>query len=687
MIQAGEDKAMLTQVLGKLNALPPGSVGEFTPGEIHALRSVLAARHAEPLGDKERGFLARVQSVVEAHTASAAHAAEVQRRKNVLLRGAIDKSLQGRAAEVSSVERALIVNTAAQLDAIADPSESHLRLRALVVDALKALEMPRDRPPPESPAADAGAPQTARPEAGAAQGPLDAEIFFAEGVRTRLREYADIPLDINARVIEHEGDVEISGNVPDDVALVVKEGGVIIHGQCGGSILATGPIAVHGNIAGPWTISATGNIHCERVLGGANLYAPHEKITCASMERPGRIFSGISIEVSHDVRGGLLIAPTISVAGAFRGAQAQVLKSLVCGHIEGDAREPAQVAFRNFLSAEDYHLDVSDQAWHHARELSRFRFRSAVGHAILDCVAADLRAVQLARLYTASGKPGIDLKSLRSLQAKAAYLAVTVAVGELLEQVLLEAMEMEGDAEATALVAGTDEAQAAVKFVERELALLSDDLTREPKILAATAAKHLANIAKKARDCAGNRDALEESGHVLLTRLTEWRSLLDAATLALGETAGPLRDAVGAQLYNERNPATLERAVDEAMLALGHAANSVTMRSLKALAERYKINHATYTQGVSEVAAELARIEVLLANEEGIQMGDGRRGERYVRADRFGPHVIVAASPGLAAPHSGGDDHTEGRVVRVDRELPGAARFCCDGLVVRRRML
>lgn len=675
MPDAGEDKALLARVLGKVNDLPPGDVGVFSAEEIQLLRGVIASRKAATLSARERGFIAHVQEVVVAHTAPPEDEAEALRRKNMLLRVAIDKCLQGRVAELEEVESALIQNTAARLDDITDPSESHLRLRGLVFEALRAIEIIRN-----------ATPETIAPLGADALAVVDAESFFEGGTRTRLREYAEIPLEINARVVEHEGDIEISGNVPDDVALIVKEGRVVVRGQCDGSILADGAIEVHGNIAGPWTVSTSGSIQCDRVLGGANLYAPHEKITCAAMERPGRIYSGVEIEVTQDVRGGTLIAPIISVSGALRGAQAQVMKSLICAHIEGDAREPAQVTFRNLLSALDYRMDVSDEAWHLAREVARFRFRNAVGSAMLACLGAEICNVQRARIFALSGKHGLDLKSLRTLQAKAAYLQMTIVIGELLEQVLLEAAELEGDEQATALISGTDEAQAAVKFLEREVAHLSDDLTREPKALVVSAAKHLANLAKKARDCAGNRPVLEECAHALLLRLTEWRDLQGGAQHGLGESADTLRAVVGVELYDTLDPAQLAHAVAEATHAAGAAANVPLLRSLKALAERYNISHSTYTHGAAEVATELARLEARMASERSIQLGEGRHGDRFVRAERFGPHVIVATSPGLAAPSPGGMDHEAGRVVRIDRELPGPATYRCDGLQVRRQM-
>lgn len=674
------DKGLLAQALAKVNAVAPGASPALTTEEIQALRAFVVAKAGQPLTDREQEFVGRVRAVVEAEADAAAEALDTERRKNAMLRSAIDKCLHGEAATLDPAEREILGNTAAQLDAIADPSASHLRLRGLVMQAVQALAALADAQLGSGPLVEA-----IRAEA-APDGivRVDAEQLFAGGTRTRLREYAEIPLDISARIVEHTGPLEITGSIPDGAALIVKDGGVTVHGQSGGSILAGGPIEVKGNIAGPWTVSTIGAVQCERVLGGANLYAPHAKIVCTAVERPGRIYSGVGIEVAQEVRGGTLIAPEITVGGAVRGAHLEVLRSVVCGALAGEPREPAQVVFRAMLSAEDYHAEAGDETWALAREVSRFRFREEVGRAMLACIRADFCNTLCARLYLAGGHAGADIKAMRAHGSRAAYLGVAIAIGEMLEQVILESVEARGDDEAYALTSGTDECQQAVKFLERDAGHLTDDLVRETKSLITMACKHLLNQAKKVRELGGNRAGMEEAVQTLIARLAEWREQRAAAAQALSGYLPELRTAIGADHVDETNPMRLMPAVNAASQGLGAAGLTPVMRALKVISERYLIGLQTYEQGAADVTSERERLESRLASDPTFIMGGGRRAPREVRAGSCGPHVVIAANPGLAVPAAGTDTPQTGRVLRVDRELPGAVHVQADGLLVRR---
>lgn len=671
MIDIADNRKVLTEALAKLNALPPGASGEFHPDELTALRHFIVGQTSEAQSERESSFYRRIEEILRLH-AHQTPPGGAEQRKNLLLRAAIDKCLRGEATTLTVVEISVLESTATQLDALVDPSASHIRLRGLVSTAMTAyLALQELRL--------ATAPHTGNCRC------VQAEVFFANaGTRARICEFGEIPIETHARVVEHEGDLEIHGNVPHDVALMIREGTVTIHGQCDGSILATGTIHVRGNIAGPWAISLDADIQCERILGGANVLAPVGMVSCAAIERAGRLFAGSNIQVSQDTRGAHLTAPAIHVGGTIRGSHTQAISSLTCGAIEGDAREPATVVFRNVLSSEDYNLPLTDETLNLLRDTIRFRFRDAVGESMLETLRADCCGVQFTRLYVLSGKSGgVDVPGLRGLQSKAAFLATTLTISGMLEQVLLEALELEGDAHAATLKSGCDECQLAVKFLEREVTQLNEELTRDTKFVVLTACKHLANNAKKIIDKTGDRAGLEEAGQILLARIHEWRMLRQATDSALAEVHADLRNVIGG-LVLETDPTRLTHTVNTAVNAAGGAGNTGQMRVLKASAERYTIAIAQYTVGAAEVANERKRLEGQVAENPHLFLAGGRNATRLLKADRVGPHVVLSTSPGLPMPAPGGPEVDHGRIIRVDRPLPSGATFTCDGLTLRR---
>ena len=674
----------LMDALAKVNALPAGEAGSFTPDELHVLRA-FAGRPADQLGERERLFHHRVTEVLRHHTSSEPTVLELERRKNAFLRTAIDKCMQGQALELSEEELRVLKSTASQLDTLTDPSASHLRLRGLVHEALVALAQAETQgvrgmedfaPVIRTPKAAA--------QAVAPAGGQNADTFFEGGTRARIREFAEIPIETNARVIEHQGDVVIDGGVPDDVTLVVKEGGVTVHGQCAGNVLATRTVAVHGSISGAWTVSTDGDIRCDRVLGGANLVARFGTVYCQSMERPTRVYAGKAINVDGDARGGHLTAPEISIGGALRSAHVQILDQLRCGALEGEAREPATVTFRTVMSAQDYGVDLTDTQLTHTRELLRFRYRQAVGESMLAALQEDLRGLQLSRLCAFSGRTGIDVPGLRGLQTKVNYVSVAITIAEWLEQVLLESLEYTGDAQAACLKTGTDECQAAVKFLEREVSHLGDEFSRETKALLVSTCKHLTNLARRVHDAAGRPAESEEAAQALLSRLHELHGQKEHAAQSLGEIMHGVRDMIGEASVNVTDTEKLALLANNAANLAGHVANSVPMRALKAMAERHTNSIATYTHGAGEVKAERDRLERAVAGDPAVRVTEGRHADRFVRAARFGPHVALMSSPGMPTPTLGTPGE-EGRGVRVDKELNGPMVYAADGLLLRRR--
>lgn len=670
--------------LAKVNTLPAGEAGSFTPDELQALRA-FAARSPDQLGDRERLFQKRVVDVLGQHPPNEPTVLELERRKNALLRIAIDKCMQGHALDLVEEELRILRSTASQLDTLSDPSASHLRLRGLVHEALMALAQAEAQgvrgmedfaPVIRNPKAAA--------QAVAPAGGHKSDDFFEGGARARLREFAEIPIETNARVIEHQGDVVIDGGVPDDVTLVVKEGGVTVHGQCAGNVLATKTVAVHGSISGAWTVSTDGDIQCERVLGGANLVARYGTVYCQSMERPTRVYAGKAINIDGDARGGQLIAPEISIGGALRGAHVQVLDQLRCGALEGEAREPATVTFRTVMSAQDYGVDLSDTQLTHVRELLRFRFRQSVGECMLAALQEDLRGLQLARLCAFSGRTGLDVPGLRGLQTKVNYVGVAITIAEWLEQVLLESLEFSGDGQVACLKTGTDECQAAVKFLEREVSHLGDEFSRETKALLVSTCKHLTNLARRVHDAAGRPAETEETAQALLARLHELHGHAAQAAQSLGEIMHGVREMIGEASANVTDPEKLAMLANNAANLAGHVANSVPMRALKAMAERHTNSIATYAHGAGEVKAERERLERVVAADPAVRVTEGRRADRFVRAARFGPYVALMSSPGMTTPTLGTPGN-EGRSVRIDKELAGPVVYYADGLLLRHR--
>lgn len=493
-----------------------------------------------------------------------------------------------------------------------------------------------------------------KPPSDAARAECDA--LFANAAKRPVKSLAGIDVDLIARMVEVEGDLVVTGDLPDEALLVVKGGAVWVEGFVAGHIVADNGVAVQGNASGGHLIARQGDIHvsggllanvCAVALGGA--------IAAGRAEGPRCVFGWNGVRIAGDLRGGRVLGASVEIGGEAASAQIHAIGPIRAGAITSGGRGGSVVCLRQSLSCEDYGRPQSEEERRLTRAIGKHAYQLALMARLLRYANRDIQDSQRTVLYILLGGQlnAQRVRQLRGLQCQNNFLAEILAyadrVAELLQQ--LARNPAQGLLDEAASLA--EEATVAAKTLE-------DDTRAAATIFSLD---HRGNIVSACGDLQQWAASMKKDNHPA----TDWRPLLNT----VGERRakwrvleGVLNAAVAKQVAEfglkaevvaaaETQPEKVESMLQQVVAKLSEdpknerflRLKSPVVRLINTQVERNRKNMAAWRKTHDEAQAEIAAFHKTLGLTAATRFADPGRDMVRVQAARFDAETVIAANP------------------------------------------
>ncbi|MFP4499632.1 MAG: hypothetical protein ACLFTT_01405 [Candidatus Hydrogenedentota bacterium] len=643
---------LLAHGLEKVRALLGGDDCTFEREELCALRDFVAPQLDRPgLSERERHSYEQIAEIVRNHGAPYGISGPPppdDARRETGLRVTLDKFTEKRFTEVTKDDLDTLRKVHHRLAHLPEKKPAHQQLmemmgacladyRAFLDEHAAAAELPMGTAEAQQPVI------TAVPLEGRERTSAD---LFAEAPRQQVTELDTHPVDLRVRVCELDGDHTIQGDIPEGCLLIVKQGGVQIHGCSHGNVSADGGIVVHGSAGEGWLVSAQGDIAVDRVLPGAHLMARRGSVQCAGMEGPELIVCGGSLRVSEGVRGGVLAARDMEFGGPVVDVTLHCAGPVAAKELAG-RNATATVILQRYISLHHFGFPNEPETADTLRELNACDFKAGAQQAMAEALQRDRMHCMRALLFSlgAHSKAAFGLIDLRDAQIRHALLGAVLGVGQELHNGVLEALEFDADSANRNIGAQVDACTSLLDdFEQKRIASLPATLMRDAGNDVVTAIRHVKSAAKKMCEAGRKESSLIELLDALADRLNGFETAANDAAEEVAAYVEEFPRELFAHL--EDNLDALRARVAEALAQEQGARGQA--REVQELKQRIeKLEHAL-SHSAAQCQADDATRDALrrrLAEAGAVIFGDTWPGKASVRAGTFGKGVIVGLSP------------------------------------------
>ncbi len=642
------EKNLLQKTLEKLDSLAASESGNLSLEELGVLQLFLRTRRlrGDSLGAEEIRLFDRAEAALSAwaelpstEALWGGDPAEGLQKQPVLFR-AFGKLSQNQFAKLTEAESVFLRAVDEALDRSSCLDEEAKRLQAGLKAGIALLDgkaLAQEPAPPE----DMSASQI--------RNQVESQTLFTDKRRKKVGSLDGIKMDLTVTTYELQGETELSGDVPDDVLLVVRDGGITVNGFVEGNILAAEDITVNGNTSSGWLVSSKGDVSAVKALRDANLIAKQGRVRVQSVEFSGCLYAQEGVSVEGNVQGGKLIGSEIEVEGEVRDAE---LHSV--GPVQAESLgEGTVVCLRDSVSSEDYGQPLDSSALSLHRGMAKFVHEAKSLNQFVTHARGDIQAAQRTALYFLLG--GVenmqDVRALRGLQCQASFAQELVEVAQELLSIPPAAPGDSQAAEESALLAR--ECLDAVNHVESELKTLSNNFD-------------LAHKGALVRACRDLRAACELMGKGPLSAEAAGRiaAELEEKCAKWSELRAQLGAQVDAQVSNlrldrevvrsiETNPekteamlsTVLEQAEKNPNLPQHKRANSYAMRLINTTVERNQKNIKGWARGMRKAREKLADVRAVLTKSGSFLFGRSEEEGASVQAGQYGEGAAIAANP------------------------------------------
>ncbi|MBI2426200.1 MAG: hypothetical protein HYV27_25475 [Candidatus Hydrogenedentes bacterium] len=647
------DREFIAQALRRLQAVAEGT-DTFSGDERLQLRQFAEARLGDAqLNENDRRTCAYIQQVLD----GSPH--DIATRRNLLLRTTIEKFNHPGFDHVNATDVAILRQTLERMGASTPGAPGQERLVEIITGALERYAQhctrvesagsgihitAKEHQAEQNDALPAGAHIATHPPRRGTE--HDAQAFFGPSIRREtVGELEGMAFDRNVRCFEHEGDLTIRGDIPDDVLLYVRAGGLTVRGFLSGCVVVDDSVQIEGNVQGGWAYSRRGAIQVGRILAASRVICPLGQINCAAIERAGFVYCGGLLSVAQDAQGGHLAAQHVDVGGALRSARVSFLETIRAKHISGPGKEHCELCFRQYLTPEDFGRPLEEALLAGLRAEMRATFRVRVSRTACYNLKRVRRSVLRAMIYQLSVTEAKNPApaELIDTETVCAYLSLAMTATEAFMGMLESAAVLGSDALRGAAHAGLDELTAAEKQVNREIANIPDDLGKLTKEIAPIAWGHLIVIARKLKD--GMNASQPIGGHYehLKKRMEEYFSQVQDHARQLACFLLLIEPGLGPAVVHGAPPGELRSRMlgdlAEAQAKGATQAGAKVLRLLQRSEERARANEETWEKLCQEAQAEQARIRGGLEESGAMRFLWHAAQDRSVRAEGFGQGV------------------------------------------------
>lgn len=651
------ENGLLSVALDKIRGGDGGAVSSLGDEEAQALSTFLSRKVAETgLSESDQLLCRHIRIVLQERALRIRQSGSEQhfQRTNLALRAAIDLFLARDYGAVLAKDVALLRETQARLSALVatDSSPNHARLNSLIDGCLNAYgewrasqntHAPSDTPPePTIRTVDAPAPATDP------AGTLNAREFLgAAGTRESIRELEGIPMTASVRVLVHEGNLSLEGELSDEFLVHVRHGTLSVRGGVSGMVVADGDITVHGSVQGGWLFSRKGSIQSERALAGSVLIAPEGNVSTESAEGPRLVYCGKDFTSKIGVRAGAYFTRDMIVGEGVRNARIYLRGSLRAQSVDVDPHDDsADIQFRLAQTCQDFGRPVEENTSAALRNFARNRYRRRIYAALLHYLESDRLALQRLRLFALqSGATEIGpVAAIRYPQVEMALLPVLLEVGEGLKEIMVLGENIGLNMAAALVNVGVEESTNCLAIVAKEITMMARGLLRDREMIEAPC-RHIASFAKKLKDTLRLGQAADKLLYDFDFRMDEWRGQLVHAQSELEQQHVAMAQVLGAAIWQvedcDRLNALLARMLQTAEES-GKVPRSMASREMNALrehVEQHNGNCKTWQETAEATAQDYA--QALLGLQESIGLAVASEGEQELAVASMGSGVRI----------------------------------------------
>lgn len=486
---------------------------------------------------------------------------------------------------------------------------------------------------------------------------LKAEDLFANRRKRPVKTLVGIEVNLLARKTEMVGNIEITGDIPDDALLVVRDGSVRIVGYLFGNLVATGDIEVTENIHGGWVVSSQGCIEARRILARAKVIAQTGDVRCEGIENPDIVFANGQIGVDGDVAGGKLVTGMLCVDGTVNSAEIHAAGPALARSFTTHFSRSTIICLRTWLCSEDYGAEVSPEAVRIRHAMTKHRYHVSVIAGMVRYTHIDVLNTFRSMLYYLMS--GVDNRMavcrLRGAQTQVIYLDQIMEAGKALGSFLHSAKRSGGKVQAEEVAAVADECMRTLATIEQGIAAIPTEFGRTCRDAATLTVKQLMSVATNIK--AATRTTLRVSKYLdmLDQYLVKWNALLGDATDEVRRLTHEFGMDHAVMKVIETEPAKLEGMLTQALAdATRHPgsepcarANSVFMRIMKRTVDRHRSNISNWRNELVHLRKRIRRQRNQLDNDPTIVLAAQGPDMIYVRASHFDKNVIITSEVDL----------------------------------------
>jgi len=650
----------LEDALTKVRLAPELGQLALSPVERGLLRNYAAARLSEEgLLPAEYAFCVRLQQALKEKppqaASSDAHAEESRQRTNWSLRNAIDKTRTGRPQELVEFEIRLMENTLAGLRALSEPSDNHARLQTILEQSLDAYynyyaERASTAAPPAAGPAEAVGGDLVHESSFLSPDARACDELLRGLPRSQIHDIDGLAIGKPMQVYEHQGDLHLTGEINEDVLVVVRDGGLRIEGSISGVVHADGPIHLHGNLTGGTLFSRRGDVSVVKALFNSRIVAPKGGIVIESAEHPALLYTSTELCVKGDLAGASAFCRNAVVRGALRGGVLSVLDRAEAAHIGPGRKDPARVELRALLSPLEFGEELPEGVETGLQEYTRAIIEAEFAQRLQQELSADFRDLLnlvIARL-SAGAFSDQKLLEMRGLQIGRCFGGLVCEAGFQLARNIERSILLRETGPKAVLLPAVEACQKSLRTLEKDLAAQPPALSGPSKPLIEGQIGQMQLTMKRALDAAmGGQDQMTALG-ALSQRLRDWHAARREAESGLEALSNALKDqgfAVDA----------VAAGVDEfagrvlGRLAKGGLTSGALTAQLKKLIQYYMERAESAGAGAQAKQQRANALASELERDFGVLLAASRTRQCIVQPQGIANGTVAAALPGARA--------------------------------------
>lgn len=483
-----------------------------------------------------------------------------------------------------------------------------------------------------------------------------AESLFQGGARRPIKSLAGIDVDLLARHFEVDGDLELDGDIPEDVLLVVKGGGLTVRGFVAGPVVADRGIVLHGNVTGCHLIARQGDIQIHgNALSNAQVIAQSGRLTLQGAESPRCLFGWLGVHVAGDMRGGRAFGGSVTVEGKGIGVTLHATGPIRLSALETGQRGASMVCLRQSISCEDYGRPMGEEERKLIRGIGKYIYEALIMGRLVRFATRDIQDSQRTVLYILLGGQlnAQRVRQLRGLQCQANYATEILSISERMLQIVETLVRQPSQGALDEAGSLATECTESLKTLLEDVRTASTIFALEYRGIVVNACSELQQWAALLRKDATLKTEWRPLHNQILDRRIRWLDLNKTLQDNIAEQIGQFSLRPDVVKAAESQPEKVETMLAQVMAKLAEDRNnernerlrSPVVRLINTQVERNRKNIANWQKVLDAARGQITQIQSTLGSTAASLFAGTLRDTVFVTADRFDAQTVILADP------------------------------------------